>query len=258
MSLVCYVMFSTFVSTVNIGMNYANASQKSQIKGRGYWRGIQEQWERGDSFTKGFCVEKPFAYFIFVSLVIWLITYSLFILPKGAKDGKITFMSTQSGIFGKVNCWMPGGILHLRREWHLNETGLFFFPVTFKWLLSCSQWTYESFPAFSILAPEGCIVHWESSDLYQCTKTPLPCWSYQLSFSKRPEETRGDQGRRSQSVSDGSLACKPATLLMLKTRFIIQYCTQNSMSASLHPTCTCPPTHECIKRFWAFKQKCTV
>lgn len=90
------------------------------------------RWERGDCFTKGFCVKNPFAYFMFVSLVLWLITDSLFILPKGAKDGKITFMSTQSGIFGKVNCWMPGGILHLRRERRLNETGFFFFLLLSK------------------------------------------------------------------------------------------------------------------------------
>lgn len=116
----------------------------------------------------------------------------------------------------------------LDARWHFTfKTGttlkwdrFLFFPVTFKGLLSCLQWTYESFPAFSILAPEGCIVHWESSDLYQCTKNPLPCWSYQLSFSKRPEETRGDQGRRSQSVSGGSSACKAATLVMLKTRLL--------------------------------------
>ena len=102
----------------------------------------------------------------------------------------------------------------------LKWDSFFFFLYTFKGLLSCLQWTYESFPAFSILAPEGCIVHRESSDLYQCTKTPLPRWSYQLSFSKRPEETRGDQGRRSQSVSDGYSARKAATSVMLKTRLL--------------------------------------
>lgn len=53
-------------------------------------------------------------------------------------------------------------------------------------------------------------------------KNPLPWWSYQLSFSKRPEETLGDQGLHAHSVTHSSPARKAAALVMVITSLLFK------------------------------------
>lgn len=139
--------------------------------------------------------------------------------PFGIKWWKSHF-SVQPGIVGTVNCWLLvifSFNMAMRHKWEFSVcVKLFLYHFNTLFRAVCTEIVNQ----FQHFYPCSWRLHCTRIEVWPLSvhKNTLLWWSYQLSFSKRPEETQGDQGLHAQSsVSHSSPAWKAAALVIVYT-----------------------------------------